>query len=51
MTKDQTSAHKTIPLEKFAKRIAGAVSRFLDVRSIFFGTSAVVVVIFIFIWR
>jgi len=30
MTKDQTSAHKTIPLEKFAKRIAGAVSRFLD---------------------
>ncbi|KAI0299036.1 hypothetical protein B0F90DRAFT_1631775 [Multifurca ochricompacta] len=31
MTKDQTSAHNTITLEKFAKRVASAVGRFLDV--------------------
>ncbi|KAH9980588.1 hypothetical protein BJV74DRAFT_779394 [Russula compacta] len=30
MTKDQTPAHNTIPLEKFAKRVASAVSRFMD---------------------
>ncbi|KAI0299037.1 hypothetical protein B0F90DRAFT_1858802 [Multifurca ochricompacta] len=31
MTKDQTSAHRTIILEKFAKRVASGVCRFLDV--------------------
>jgi hypothetical protein len=31
MTKDQTTAHNTITLEKFAKRIMNAVGRFLDV--------------------
>ena len=31
MTKDQTSAHNTITVEKFAKRVAAAVCRFLDV--------------------
>jgi len=30
MTKDQTSARKTITVEKFAKRIAATVCRFLD---------------------
>jgi len=30
MTRDQTSEHNTISLEKFAKRLASAVSRFLD---------------------
>ena len=31
MTRDQTTAHNTITLEKFSKRVANAVSRFLDV--------------------
>ena len=31
MTKDQTSAHNTITLEKFAKRVTNAVGRFLEV--------------------
>ncbi len=31
MTKDQTPAHNTITVEKFAKRVAAAVCRFLDV--------------------
>jgi hypothetical protein len=31
MTKDQTSDHRTITLEKFAKRVASAVGRFFDV--------------------
>jgi hypothetical protein len=31
MTKDQTSSHNTITVEKFAKRVAAAVCRFLDV--------------------
>jgi hypothetical protein len=30
MAKDQTSAHNTITVEKFAKRIAATVCRFLD---------------------
>jgi len=30
MTKDQTSAHNTITVEKFAKRVAATVCRFLD---------------------
>jgi hypothetical protein len=32
MTKDRTSARNTIPLKKFANRIAKAVAKFLDVR-------------------
>jgi hypothetical protein len=32
MTKDQTSANNTITLEKFVKRVACAVCKFLDVR-------------------
>jgi len=31
MTRDQTSDHRTITLEKFAKRVANAVGRFFDV--------------------
>ena len=31
MTRDQTSDHRTITLEKFAKRVASAVGRFFDV--------------------
>jgi hypothetical protein len=31
MIKDQTSARDTITLEKFAKRVASAVCKFLDV--------------------
>jgi hypothetical protein len=31
MTRDQTSAHSTISLEKLAKRVANAVCHFLDV--------------------
>ncbi|KAI9511240.1 hypothetical protein F5148DRAFT_975528 [Russula earlei] len=31
MTKDQTSQHSVISLQKFAKRVASAVNRFLDV--------------------
>jgi hypothetical protein len=31
MTKDQTMARNTVTLEKFVKRVAGAVGRFLDV--------------------
>ena len=31
MTRDQTPAHNTIPVEKFAKRVASAVCRFIDV--------------------
>ena len=31
MTRDQTPGHRTITLEKFAKRVAGAVDRFFDV--------------------
>jgi len=30
MIKDQTSEHNTISLEKFAKRVASVVSRFMD---------------------
>ncbi|KAH9955293.1 hypothetical protein BC827DRAFT_1271823 [Russula dissimulans] len=30
MTRDQTSAHRTIPLEKLAKRLARAVCKFLE---------------------
>jgi hypothetical protein len=33
MTKDQTALHKTITLEKLAKRVARAVCKFLDVSS------------------
>jgi hypothetical protein len=33
MTRDQTTAHNTIILDKFARRIANAVGRFLDVSS------------------
>jgi|HubBroStandDraft_3_1064219.scaffolds.fasta_scaffold322818_1 hypothetical protein len=33
MTRDQTITHKTITLEQFAKRVANAVGRFLDVSS------------------
>jgi hypothetical protein len=32
MTRDQTPAHNTITLGKFAKRLASAVGRFMDVR-------------------
>ena len=38
MTRDQTPAHNTIPVEKFAKRVASAVCRFIDV-SPWFGNS------------
>ena len=31
MTRDQTSDHRTITLEKFVKRVASAVGRFFDV--------------------
>jgi len=31
MIKDQTSEHNTITLEKFAKRVASVVSRFMNV--------------------
>jgi hypothetical protein len=31
MTRDQTPAHNTISLEKFAKRLASAVGRFMEV--------------------
>ncbi|KAH9955870.1 hypothetical protein BC827DRAFT_1140424 [Russula dissimulans] len=31
MTRDQTLAHRTIPLEKLAKRLARAVCKFLEV--------------------
>ena len=31
MTRDQTSVHNTIVLQRFAERVARAVSRFLDV--------------------
>ena len=31
MARDQTSDHRTITLEKFAKRVASAVGRFFDV--------------------
>lgn len=31
MARDQTSDHRTITLEKFAKRVASAVDRFFDV--------------------
>ena len=36
MTKDQTPAHNTITVEKFAKRVASAVCRFMDVSSLSF---------------
>jgi hypothetical protein len=35
MTRDQTIAHNTITLAKFAKRVANAVVRFLDVSNPF----------------
>jgi hypothetical protein len=31
MTRDQTAAHNTITLGKFAKRLASAVGRFMEV--------------------
>jgi hypothetical protein len=31
MTRDQTAAHRTITLEKLAKRVARAVCKFLEV--------------------
>ena len=31
MTRNQTPDHRTISLEKFAKRVASAVDRFFDV--------------------
>jgi hypothetical protein len=34
MTRDQTPAHNTITVEKFAKRVASAVCRFIDVSSL-----------------
>jgi hypothetical protein len=37
MTKDQTPAHNTITVEKFAKRVAAAVYRFLDVSPLCLG--------------
>jgi hypothetical protein len=43
MTKDQTSAHNTITLEKFAKRVTNAVGRFLDVSTSLLEFSAVTV--------
>lgn len=33
MTRDQTPAHNTISLGKFAKRLASAVGRFMEVSS------------------
>ncbi len=36
MTRDQTPAHNTISLEKFAKRLASAVGRFMEVSPFFF---------------
>jgi len=35
MTRDQTPAHNTISLEKFAKRLASAVGRFMEVSPTF----------------
>jgi hypothetical protein len=47
MTRDQTPAQNTISLGKFAKRIASAVGRFLDVSPFFsFGFSGNLAVIF-----
>jgi len=50
MARDQTSDHRTITLEKFAKRVASAVGRFFDVslppsfwNFCFFGSRSVVV--------
>ena len=49
MARDQTSDHRTITLEKFAKRVASAVGRFFDVSPssfwnfCFFGSRSVVV--------
>ena len=43
MTKDQTTAHNTITLEKFAKRVTNAVGRFLDVSTSILEFSAVTV--------
>ena len=43
MTKDQTSAHNTVILEKFAKRVRNAVGRFLDVSTSLLEFSAVTV--------
>ncbi|KAI9461957.1 hypothetical protein BJY52DRAFT_1222161 [Lactarius psammicola] len=40
MTKDQTPAHKTITVEKFAKRVASAVCRFMDETSRLHGSEA-----------
>jgi hypothetical protein len=37
MTRDQTPAHNTITVEKFAKRVASAVCRFIDVSLVFWG--------------
>ena len=37
MTRDQTPAHNTITVEKFAKRVASAVCRFIDVSNSFCG--------------
>jgi hypothetical protein len=35
MTRDQTPAHNTISLGRFAKRLASAVGRFIDVSPFF----------------
>ena len=46
MTRDQTTTHKTITLEQFAKRVANAVGRFLDVSPPpHLGVSAVMVIL------
>jgi len=44
MTKDQTPAHNTITVEKFAKRVAAAVCRFLDVSPAVLESTAVTVI-------